>query len=88
MLLRADLHPFRPNLIFAHVFNDHAEVSPVSRRVMFQPLSEPLQPGIRFLYGRSEVVAIFMVFFSTTRKNNVSIEKRIIFHLQMHSFAP
>lgn len=28
---------------------DHAEVCPVSRGVMFQPLSWPLQPGIRFL---------------------------------------
>jgi len=37
MLLRADLHPFRPSLIFAYVFNDHAEVCPVSRGVMIQP---------------------------------------------------
>ncbi len=28
---------------------DHAEVCPVSRGVMFQPLSGPLQPGVRFL---------------------------------------
>lgn len=28
---------------------DHAEVCPVSREVMFQPLSGSLQPGIRFL---------------------------------------
>ena len=28
---------------------DHAEVCPVSRGVMFQPLSKPLQPGVRFL---------------------------------------
>lgn len=28
---------------------DHAEVCPVSRGVMFQPLSRPLQPGVRFL---------------------------------------
>ncbi|ASA19122.1 hypothetical protein FA326_10230 [Pseudomonas aeruginosa] len=28
---------------------DHAEVCPVSRGVMSQPLSRPLQPGIRFL---------------------------------------
>ncbi len=32
-----------------HATKDHAEVCPVSREVMFQPLSEPLQPGIRFL---------------------------------------
>jgi len=32
-----------------HATKDHAEVCPVSRGVMFQPLSGPLQPGIRFL---------------------------------------
>ena len=31
-----------------HATKDHAEVCPVSRGVMFQPLSEPLQLGIRF----------------------------------------
>ncbi len=29
---------------------DPIEVCPLSREVMFQPLSEPLQPGIRFFY--------------------------------------
>jgi hypothetical protein len=29
--------------------NDHAEVCPLSRRVMSQPVSSPLQTGIRFL---------------------------------------
>ncbi|MCT7066683.1 hypothetical protein [Salmonella enterica] len=29
--------------------NDHAEVCPLSRRAMFQPVSRPLQPGVRFL---------------------------------------
>src|SRR5476649_848903 len=29
--------------------NDRAEVCPLSRRAMFQPVSRPLQPGIRFL---------------------------------------
>ena len=29
--------------------NDHAEVCPLSRRVMSQPVSRPLQTGIRFL---------------------------------------
>src|SRR6478735_7596759 len=28
--------------------NDHAEVCPLSRRTMFQPVSRPLQPGVRF----------------------------------------
>ncbi|KAF1028574.1 MAG: hypothetical protein GAK37_02186 [Pseudomonas sp.] len=32
-----------------HATKDHAEVCPVSRGGMFHPLSEPLQPGIRFL---------------------------------------
>ncbi|MCY1360878.1 hypothetical protein D9M69_475250 [compost metagenome] len=32
-----------------HATKDHAEVCPVSREVMSQPLSEPLQPGFRFL---------------------------------------
>ena len=29
--------------------NDRAEVCPLSRRAMFQPVSRPLQPGVRFL---------------------------------------
>jgi hypothetical protein len=29
--------------------NDRAEVCPLSRRAMSQPVSRPLQPGIRFL---------------------------------------
>jgi hypothetical protein len=29
--------------------NDRTEVCPLSRRAMFQPVSRPLQPGIRFL---------------------------------------
>lgn len=29
--------------------NNHAEVCPLSRRAMFQPVSRPLQPGVRFL---------------------------------------
>lgn len=29
--------------------NDHAEVCPLSRRAMSQPVSRPLQPGVRFL---------------------------------------
>lgn len=37
------------DLLDAHAINDHAEVCPVSRRVMSQPLSKPLQLGIRFL---------------------------------------
>ena len=28
--------------------NDRAEVCPLSRRAMFQPVSRPLQPGVRF----------------------------------------
>ena len=32
-----------------HATKDHAEVCPVSRGAMFQPLSGPLQPGFRFL---------------------------------------
>jgi hypothetical protein len=29
---------------------DHVEVGPLSRGVTFEPLSEPLQPGVRFLH--------------------------------------
>ncbi|PJH90468.1 hypothetical protein CVG87_00165 [Pseudomonas sp. WCS365] len=35
--------------ISIHATKDHAEVCPVSRGIMFQSLSEPLQPGVRFL---------------------------------------
>jgi hypothetical protein len=35
-------------LLSVHAIKDHAEVCPVSRGVMFQPLSAPLQLGVRF----------------------------------------